>query len=171
MTSFNSINYSRGGFQQPQLSSSTKNRLESLGIDPSLVTSETQAQAVIAKKELEKCFEEYAAIQNAKQEEPTEQKNLTETDLIAQAKTLAEQLGISIENDATFDEITALISNVIQDMMNKAQNDPSAMERAQQYQAMLAQITDEYNNVTTSNSGLYSAMSMQANNTRYMLGL
>nr|MCR5265973.1 hypothetical protein [Cyanobacteria bacterium RUI128] len=142
-----------------------------LGIDPSIVTSETQAQAVIAKRELEKCFEEYTAIQNQKQAEPAEQKNSTETDLIAEAKTLAEQLGIPVDNDATFDEITAMISYAIQDMMERAENDPMAMQRAQQYQAMLAQITDEYNNVTTSNTGLYSAMSMQANNTRYWLGL
>ena len=171
MTSFNSINYSGGGYYKPQLSSATKDRLEALGIDPSVVTDETQAQAVIAKRELEKCFEEYTAIQNAKQEEPVEQKNLTETDLIAEAKNLAEQLGIPVDDAATFDEITALVSNAIQDMLYRAENDPVAMEIAQQYQAMLEQITNEYNNVTTSNSGLYSAMSMQANNTRYMLGL
>ena len=167
MTSFNSIGY---GYQ-PQISSTTKSRLESLGIDPSLATSETQAQALIAKRELEKCFEEYTAIQNAKQAEPEEQKNSTETDLIAEAKNLAEQLGTPVENGATFDEITALISNAIQDMIDRAQGDPVAMGVAQHYQALLAEITDDYNSVTSSTSGLYSAMSMQANNTKYMLGL
>ena len=169
MTSFNSIGYS--AYPQPHLSGSTKSKLEALGIDPSVVTSETQAQAVIATRELEKCFEEYTAMQNKQAAEKEEQTNTTETDLIAEAKNLAEQLGIDVENDATFDEITALISDVIQDMIDRAGDDPAAIQRAQQYQAMLAQITGEYDNVISSNSGLYSALSMQANNTRYMLGL
>ena len=146
-----------------------KNRLESLGIDPSLVTSDSQAQAIIAKKELEMCFEECAAVLKDKPEEPAAQKNGTETALIAEIKNIAEQLRLDVDNDATFDEIAALISNEIQAMLNSG--DPEFQEMGQYYQTLLSRVTDEYNNVTSFNSGLYSAISMQANNTRYMLGL
>ena len=98
MTSLNSIRYNGvSDYQKPKISASTKRKLESLGIDPALVTSETQALSLIAKRQSEKSFEEFAV------EKPEPQ-------------------------------------------------------------------TDNYKQSDLS-SELYSAMSYQANNTRYMLGL
>ena len=61
MTSLNFIQYNGvSDYQKPKISASTKRKLESLGIDPALVTSETQALSLIAKRQSEKSFEEYA---------------------------------------------------------------------------------------------------------------
>lgn len=61
MTSLNSIRYNGvSDYQKPKISASTKRKLESLGIDPALVTSETQALSLIAKRQSEKSFEEFA---------------------------------------------------------------------------------------------------------------
>ena len=38
--------------------------------------------------------------------------------------------------------------------MDRAGDDPMAIQQAQQYQEMLAQITGEYDNVISSNSGV-----------------
>lgn len=171
MTTLNTINYSNSNYNQPQISASTKRKLESLGIDPTLVSSESQALSLIAKRQSEKSFEQYAVEQNNVEPEQTQPNNSTETDLIAQAKNLAEELGLSVESGATFEEITALISNAIQELVNKSNNDPLALQRAQQYQVLLSNLTNEYSSASSSTSELYSAMAFQANNTRYLLGL
>lgn len=60
MAFLNTINYSEGSnFKKPYISASTKRKLESLGIDPTLVTSETQALSLIASRQSEKSFEQY----------------------------------------------------------------------------------------------------------------
>ena len=171
MTSLNSINYNNSvDYKKPQISASTKRKLESLGIDPNLVTSETQALALIASRQSEKSFEQYAVSQEPVQR--TEQNsNSSESSLISEAKSLAEQLGISISSDDTFEDITAQIASAIQNLMDRAVNDPQALQRAQAYKAQLAGLTTQYSDISNSNSSLYSAMSLQAYNTRYMLGL
>ena len=170
MTSLSSIKYSDNNYQQPRISASTRRKLESLGIDPALVTSESQALSMIAARQSEKSFEQYAAYKTDSTDSQN-QTNTSESDLIAEAKSLAEQLGVSIDNDFTFEEITAEISQAISDLINKSANDPIALQRAQQYQVQLSQLTDEFNSVSSSTTDLYSAMNFQANNTRFMLGL
>ena len=53
MTSISSISSSQSAalstYKNEELSSSTKQKLEALGIDPTTVTSEAQAQALIAQ--------------------------------------------------------------------------------------------------------------------------
>ena len=99
MTLLSTIKYgSTNEYSKPQISPSTKRKLESLGIDPTLVTSEAQAMSIIASRQNEKSFEQYA--QAEKQADNTKKYSDSSTD-----------------------------------------------------------------------AGLYSAMSLQASNTRYMLGL
>lgn len=104
MTFLSSVKYGNNGYDYPKslISASTRRKLESLGIDPALVTSETQALSMIAERQSEKSFEQYAV-----QNKPQEQTNL------------------------------------------KTHNSDSS----------------------TTDAELYSAMSLQAHNTRYMLGL
>jgi len=173
MSSLNSINYSNGtSYNKPQISASTKRKLESLGIDPCLVTSESHALSLIAARQSERSFEQYAVSkQNQDNVENNQTNKSTETELISEAKNLAEQLGLTLEHDMTFDEITSEISAAINDLFNKGQNNPELIQKAQQYQAQLNQITNQFDNATKSTSELYSAMAFQANNTRYLLGL
>lgn len=171
MTSLNSINYTGSAdYKKPQISASTKRKLESLGIDPNLVTSEAQALSLIASRQSEKSFEQYAT--DTKTVQNTEQKNnSSESSLISEAKSLAEQLGISVSSNNTFEEITAQISSAIQTLIDRSTNDPQALQRAQSYKVQLDTLTSQYNDISGSNSNLYSAMSLQAYNTRFMLGL
>ena len=71
----------------------------------------------------------------------------------------------------TFDEITTDIASVLNNMYNRAQNNPEELQKVQQYQNQLAQLTDNFDNASKSTSNLYSAMSLHANNTRFLLGL
>lgn len=55
--------------------------------------------------------------------------------------------------------------------MDKSANDPQALQQIQIYKTRLSQLNNQYSDVSTSNSNIYNAMSAQAANTRYMLGL
>lgn len=170
MTLLNSINYNGvSNYQKPAISASTKRKLESLGIDPNLVTSETQALSLIATRQSEKSFEQYAVSSDTSK---TEQKNnSSESSLISDSKLLAEQLGITINSDDTFEDITNRISEAIQKLINDSNGNQQVLERAEEYKRQLANLTGQYNNISNTNSNLYSAMSLQAYNTRYMLGI
>lgn len=172
MSLLSSIKYgnSQAEYKQGQLSASTRRKLDSLGIDPTLVTSETQALSLIATRELERSFEEMAASNEPKTDTP-QQKSSSESSLISEAKLLAEQLGVSLSPDDTFEEITAGIASAIEDLLNRSADDPQALQRAQAYKAQLSELTGQYSDISASNTNLYSAMSLQAYNTRYMLGL
>ncbi len=171
MSLLSSIKYGNNNqtVQPNQISASTKRKLESLGIDPALVSSESQALSLIASRQAEKSFDVYAA----NQEKPAEEQNGTssESSLISEAKTLAEQLGISVSQEDTFEEITAAISNEIRTMISEAAYNPQVLQQVQNYQAQLSQLTTQYNDITASNSSMYYAMDMQAASTRYMLGI
>lgn len=155
--------------QKPQISNSTKRQLEALGIDASSVTSESQAQSLIAAKQAEKSFQDTMSMST---EQKTEQaSDSTESSLISEAKSLANELGVSVSSDDTFDDITAAINDAIEKLMDKSANDPQALQRAQSYMTQLAQLNSYYSDVSSSNSSLYSAMNYQAASKRYMLGL
>ena len=173
MSLLSSIKYGNnaGEYNKPQLSASTKRKLESLGIDPTLVTSESQALSLIASRQSEKSFEQFAVQQEPKQDDNKVNNSSSESSLISEAKALAEQLGVSITSEDTFEEITAEIASAIEDLMNRAANDPQALQRAQAYKMQLNNLTSQYGDVSTSNANIYSAMSLQAYNTRYMLGI
>lgn len=174
MALLNTIYYTAAGnYQQVQVSTSTKKELEALGIDPSTVVSESQAREIIEEIHQEESLFEQMAQEQPEEAEPVEQPQVTTsvTDVIAQAKILAEELGIPLENDATYDEIKMEIFYAVEDMFFYAGEDPELLEEARYYQVQLIQIDDQYNVVHSTNSGLYSAMDFQANNTRYMLGL
>lgn len=174
MALLNTIYYTAAGnYQQVQVSTSTKKELEALGIDPSTVVSESQAREIIEEIYQEESLFEQMAQEQPEEAEPVEQPQVTTsvTDVIAQAKILAEELGIPLENDATYDEIKMEIFYAVEDMFFYAGEDPELLEEARYYQVQLIQIDDQYNVVHSTNSGLYSAMDFQANNTRYMLGL
>ena len=153
-----------------QLSSSTKRQLEALGIDPSSVTSESQALALIKTKQSDKKFED-AMVSKTETSKTSEAQDSSETQMIAQAKTLAEQLGVSLNSDATFDEITSAINEAIQKLIDKSGNDPQALQRAQSYMTQLSELNNRYSSTMTSTNNMYAAMNNQAANTKYMLGL
>ena len=167
-SSVNSSSYTEK--YKAQLSSSTKRQLEALGIDPSSVTSESQALALIKTKQSDKKFED-AMVSKTETSQTSEAQESSETQMIAEAKTLAEQLGVSLNSDATFDEITAAINDAIQKLIDKSGNDPQALQRAQSYMTQLSELNNRYSSTMSSTNNMYAAMNNQAANTKYMLGL
>lgn len=167
-SSVNSSSYSEK--YQARLSSSTKRQLEALGIDPSTVTSESQALSLIKTKQSDKKFED-AMVSKTEASQASESQESSETQMIAEAKTLAEQLGVSLNSDATFDEITAAINDAIQKLIDKSGNDPQALQRAQSYMTQLSELNNRYSSTMSSTNNMYAAINNQAANTKYMLGL
>jgi DNA repair ATPase RecN len=157
--------------QQQQISASTKRQLEALGIDSSAVTSESQAQSLIQAKQSEVKFQDALSSTQSTEQDSTSQDSTSETEVLSQAKLLAEELGVSVSSDDTFEDITSAISDAIQKLMDKSANDPQALQRAQSYMTQLSQLTSQYTSATNSTNSVYAAMNNQAANNKYMLGL
>ena len=153
----------------PQISNSTKRQLEALGIDASGVTSESQAQSLIAAKQAEKSFQDTMSMSAEKKTEQNSESS--DASMISEATELAQELGITVDSDATFDEISAQINEVIQRMMDNAVNNPYILQQAQSYMTRLSQLNSYYSDTYSPNTGMYDALNYQAANTKYMLGL
>lgn len=171
ISSINSSSNSDSSIKKSYISDSTKRQLQSLGIDPTTVSSESQAQSIINAKKAEKSFQDSLTTKTQSTDKTTQKTESSESSLISEAKSLAEELGVSVSSDDTFDDITAAISDAIEKLMDKSANDPQALQQIQTYKTRLSQLNNQYSDVSTSNSNIYSAMSAQAANTRYMLGL
>jgi len=155
--------------KKSKISDATKRQLEALGIDASNVTSEAQAQSLISAKKTEQSFQN--SLTGKTQDKSDTASQSSESSLISEAKSLAEELGVSVSSDDTFDDITAAISDAIEKLMDKSGNDPQALQRIQAYKTRLSQLNSQYSDVSTSNSNIYAAMSAQAATNKYMLGL
>ena len=159
MSSISSISSSQSmalsAYKIEELSTSTKMKLEALGIDPSSVTSEAQAQQLIAQAEATKHQQ-----QGGKS---------SEQELISEAKELASKVGVTVSTNDTLDDITGNIAEEIQAMMDTG--DPSKIKAAQQYQSELAAISDEANAITNTQQNIFNAMDMISVSNKYALGL
>ena len=165
MSSISSISSTQSmavsAYKSEELSSSTKMKLEALGIDPSSVTSEAQAQQLIAQAEATKHQ------QNSQQQQ--QGGNSSEQQLISEAKELAAKVGVTVSSDDTLDDITGNIADQIQAMMDTG--DPSKIKAAQQYQSQLASISDEADSITNTQQNIFNAMNMISVSNKYALGL
>ena len=165
MSSISSISSSQSmalsAYKIEELSTSTKMKLEALGIDPSSVTSEAQAQQLIAQAEATKHQ------QNSEQQQQGGKSS--EQELISEAKELASKVGATVSTNDTLDDITGNIAEEIQAMMDTG--DPSKIKAAQQYQSELAAISDEANAITNTQQNIFNAMDMISVSNKYALGL
>lgn len=171
ISSINSASNNDSSVKKSYISDATKRQLQALGIDPTTVTSESQAQSIINAKKTEKSFQDSLTTKTQSNDKTSQKTESSESSLISEAKSLAEELGVSVSSDDTFDDITAAISDAIEKLMDKSANDPQALQQIQIYKTRLSQLNNQYSDVSTSNSNIYNAMSAQAANTRYMLGL
>ena len=171
ISSINSSSNNDSSIKKSYISDAKKRQLQSLGIDPTTVSSESQAQSIINAKKAEKSFQDSLTTKTQATDKTTQKAESSESSLISEAKSLAEELGVSVSSDDTFDEITAAISDAIEKLMDKSANDSQALQQIQIYKTRLSQLNNQYSDVSTSNSNIYNAMSAQAANTRYMLGL
>lgn len=165
MSSISSINSTQSAAvstykTQEELSSSTKMKLESLGIDPTTVTSEAQAQTLIAQAEATKNQ------QNAGQQGGG---NSSEQELLSEAKSLASTVGVTVSSNDTLDDIIDNISAQLQVMMNSG--DQSKISQAQSLQTQLASISDRADSIQSTQQNIFNAMNMVSISNKYALGL
>ena len=163
MTSISSIGSAAASLAKHKieaLSSSTKQKLEALGIDPTTVTSEAQAQSLIAQAEATKHQ------QNSGQQQGG---NSSEQELLSEAKDLASKVGAAVSSNDTLDDIIDNIAEEIQIMLNSG--DQSQISQAQGYQAQLAEISDRADSIQTTQQNIFNAMNMVSISNKYALGL
>lgn len=147
------------GCQGSNLSEETKRKLRELGVEPSTVANEFQAQQLI--KILEQKLEQVhksASFGNARKS------TSGEAELIAKAKALANQVGISVSSTDSLSDIFSKIKAKINTMEAQGQDIKACKSE-------LSALEDKYSTVQQNQSSMLSAMNYTASLNKYMLGL
>lgn len=145
-----------------RLSEETIRKLRRLGIEPSTVTSEAQAQALITK--LEQKLEQVHKTANSNN---AQQATSSEAEMIAKAKALAAQVGVSVSSSESISDIFSKISKKLESITKGG----DSLKEVKGYKSELSSLEDEYSTIQQSQNSMYSAMNYTANMNKYILGL
>lgn len=145
-----------------RLSEETIRKLRRLGIEPSTVTSEAQAQALITK--LEQKLEQVHKTANSNN---AQQATSSEAEMIAKAKALAAQVGVSVSSSESLSDIFSKISKKLESITKGG----DSLKEVTGYKSELSSLEDEYSTIQQSQNSMYSAMNYTANMNKYILGL
>ncbi|GEM_PF-1134962 len=145
-----------------RLSEETIRKLRRLGIEPSTVTSEAQAQALITK--LEQKLEQVHKTANSNN---AQQATSSEAEMIAKAKALAAQVGVSVSSSESLSDIFSKISKKLESITKGG----DSLKEVKGYKSELSSLEDEYSTIQQSQNSMYSAMNYTANMNKYILGL
>lgn len=145
-----------------RLSEETIRKLRRLGIEPSTVTSEAQAQALITK--LEQKLEQVHKTANSSN---AQQATSSEAEMIAKAKALAAQVGVSVSSSESLSDIFNKISKKLESITKGG----DSLKEVKGYKSELSSLEDEYSTIQQSQNSMYSAMNYTANMNKYILGL
>ena len=145
-----------------RLSEETIRKLRRLGIEPSTVTSEAQAQALITK--LEQKLEQVHKTANSNN---AQQATSNEAEMIAKAKALAAQVGVSVSSSESLSDIFSKISKKLESITKGG----DSLKEVKGYKSELSSLEDEYSTIQQSQNSMYSAMNYTANMNKYILGL
>lgn len=152
--------------KQNNISSSTKVKLESLGVNISTVSSESEAQDLINKLKAAKVGTAQQT-QEAKKEESTT--STSEAETLSSAKSLASSMGLVVASEATAEDIINQISTKIRQLATSSSQ--AEREMAQAYQTQLNSIATQYQSLQSNQTNMYSAMNMMSINNKYSLNL
>lgn len=153
--------------KQSNISSSTKVKLESLGVNISTVSSESEAQELINKLKAAKAGTTQQA-QETKQEEANTT-STSEAETLSSAKSLASSMGLVVASEATAEDIINQISTRIRQLATSSSQ--AEREMAQAYQTQLNSIATQYQSLQSNQTNMYSAMNMMSINNKYSLNL
>lgn len=145
-----------------RLSEETIRKLRRLGIEPSTVTSEAQAQALITK--LEQKLEQVHKTANSSN---AQQATSSEAEMIAKAKALAAQVGVSVSSSESLSDIFSKISKKLESITKGG----DSLKEVKGYKSELSSLEDEYSTIQQSQNSMYSVMNYTANMNKYILGL
>lgn len=145
------------------LSEETKRKLLALGIDPSTVKSETEAQALIAtvKQKVDKVTNESTSQSTCCS---------SECELISKAKQLAAKIGVPTSNNDSLKNLIDKISTKLSANSNVVQTSQET-DKITGYKNELNSIENEYSQINTSQNSLLSAMNISANMNKIFLKL
>lgn len=148
-----------------QLNEETKRKLKALGIDPSTVTSESQAKILIANAE-----QKQKSVNNTQK---TDSKTIcsSESEILSKAKQLAQKLGVNISSEKSVDEILAGLYEKVSTMISSEEPQSQDPKDLQNIQAEIDALRNEYSSVKQSQNSIYTMLNMTANINKYMLGL
>ena len=145
------------------LSEETKRKLQALGIDPTSVSSETEAQALIATAKQK--------IEQTKNESSSQNTCCSsECELISRAKHLAEKIGLQTSNNDSLRNLIDKISTKLSLISNKTQ-DEQTTDKISNYQNELTSIENEYSQINNNQNSLLTAMNLTANMNKFFLGI
>lgn len=147
--------------KKSDLSESTKRQLEALGIPVTDGMTEAQAQTKIQE----------AQRQEAAENGDDEDQNLSETEVLADAKSLATRVGVSYEDDESVTEILDKISEELDAMIDEAGENPQEINTILEYYRELTSLDDQYDSIQTAQNSMYAAMNMVSTNNKIALGL
>ena len=153
--------------KQSNISSSTKVKLESLGVNISTVSSESEAQELINKLKAAKAGTTQQA-QETKQDEASTT-STSEAETLSSAKSLASSMGLVVASEATAEDIINQISTRIRQLATSSSQ--AEREMAQAYQTQLNSIATQYQSLQSNQTNMYSAMNMMSINNKYSLNL
>ena len=145
-----------------RLSEETIRKRRRLVIEPSTVTSEAQAQALITK--LEQKLEQVHKTANSSN---AQQATSSEAEMIAKAKALAAQVGVSVSSSESLSDIFSKISKKLESITKGG----DSLKEVKGYKSELSSLEDEYSTIQQSQNSMYSAMNYTANMNKYILGL
>lgn len=162
MSSISSINNSQAisisAYKGEELSTTTKMRLEALGIDPSSVTSEAQAQILIAQAE---------AAQSQNNSGQQQGGNSSEQELLSEAKSLAQSVGVSVSTQDSAEDIIVKISEKLEVMAK----DPTQSKQVEGYQAQLESLAQRADVIVNTQQNIFNTMDMISLSNKLILGL
>lgn len=147
-------------YKGEELSTSTKLRLEALGIDPLYVSTESQAQNLIAQAEA-------ASKQNSSGNQQKQGGNSSREQLTSEAKNLAQYVGANYNNQDSLEIILEKTSNKIKVLAKE----PEYVEQVQVYQTELENIAQRADILSKSQQNIFNELNMISINNRILLGL
>ncbi len=161
MTDINAISRQK----QSNISTSTKVKLESLGVNISTVASESEAQELINKLKAAKA----GTTQQTQETKQEETNSTSEAETLSSAKSLASSMGLVVASEATAEDIINQISTKIRQLATSSSQ--AEREMAQAYQTQLNSIATQYQSLQSNQTNMYSAMNMMSINNKYSLNL
>lgn len=156
-----------GGFpcQNGKLSEATKRKLELLGIDTYNVTSEAQAQILITNAQ------QRQQVQQTQTESNSKNTCSSEAEIISKAKNLAYQMGVYVATNENLSEILKKLSLKLDNLKTQNNLDISKTDELKKYQTELEALQVESLSINQNQNNFYTAMTVNANLTKFLLGL
>lgn len=163
--SINAVGFGSGYYSGSNgLCEETRRKLLALGIDPSTVTSESQAQILIAKAQNIQVVQKTAKsdVQNS---------CTSEQELIYKAKLLASKVGVSVKNETPLEEILKLISVKLEQLSQDSECKSQKVNFINNCKEEFAIISNQYSVVKQNVNAVYASMNFNANINKMIFGL